>query len=135
MSNDPSQNLSVARRYLALLERNLRDPELAELFAPEFELREYPNRLNPAGRTLSRAQVLANTEKAAQLSIEQRYDVRHAVASDDFVALEVEWTGRFNIPFGSTPAGQPLRAASGMFLRFREGRLVSQHNYDCFEPF
>ncbi|HKP56565.1 MAG TPA: nuclear transport factor 2 family protein [Polyangiales bacterium] len=135
MPSDPQDNLAVARRYLSLLEQNLRDPEIGSLFAPDFEHREYPNKLNPSGRTLGLAQLIANTEKAAQISLEQRYSIRKAIAAGDDVALEVDWTGRFNIAFGSTPAGQPLRAAFGMFLHFRDGRIASQHNYDCFEPF
>lgn len=135
MPTDASHNLALARRYLSLLEQNLRDPALAQLFAPDYEFREYPNRLNPAGRTLSLSQLLANSERAASVVLEQRYVIRNAIAFGDDVALEVDWTGRFNIPFGSTPAGEPLRAVSGMFLRFRDGRIVSQHNYDCFEPF
>jgi ketosteroid isomerase-like protein len=135
MPTTTENNLDVARRYLALLERNLRDPELGSLFAPEFEFREYPNKLNPEGRTLSLAQLQANTEKAARISLEQSYSIRNAIVAGDDIALEVDWLGRFNIDYGSTPAGQPIRAAFGMFLRFRDGRIVSQHNYDCFEPF
>jgi ketosteroid isomerase-like protein len=135
MPADPQDNLAIARRYLQLLERNLRDPQIGSLFTPDFEFREYPNKLNPAGRTVTLAQLLANTEKAAQISLEQRYTIRNAIVSGDDVALEVDWSGRFNIDYGSTPAGQPIRAAFGMFLRFRDGRIASQHNYDCFEPF
>ena len=135
MSSETHPHLLSARRYLSLLEQNLRDPELGSLFAPEFELREYPNKLNPAGRTLSLAQLLANTEKASQIILEQSYSVRNAIVSGDDVALEVDWLGRFSIAYGSTPAGQPIRAAFAMFLRFRDGRIASQHNYDCFEPF
>ena len=128
-------NLTLVRRYLALLEQNPSDPELPTLFTPDFVHRELPNRLNPNGRTLSLSELQATTARAAAISIEQRYVIRHAVVAGDEVALEVDWIGRFNIPFGVTPAGQPLRASFGMFLSFRDGRIASQRNYDCFDPF
>lgn len=31
-------------------------------------------------------------------------------------------------------AGQVLRARFGVFLDFRDGRIVRQRNYDCFDP-
>ena len=108
---------------------------MLDLFAPDFVHREYPNRLNPEGRTLTLPQLRANLEKAARISLEQRYTLRNAVVCGDELALEVDWTGRFNLPFGSTPAGEPLRAAFAMFLSFRDGKIASQRNYDCFEPF
>jgi ketosteroid isomerase-like protein len=135
MDTQAHPNLELAHRYLALLQRKAGAPEFEELFAPEFKHREFPNRLNPEGRSLNRAQLLAGVEKAARILIEQHYGVRHAIVQGDDLALEVAWSGSFNIAFGNTPAGQPLRASFGMFLSFKDGKIVSQRNYDCFEPF
>src|SRR5262245_47635451 len=101
-------NLELARRYLKILERDPEDPELHALFDPEFVFYERPNRLNPNGRTLPRDALRALTAKAKQITLEQRYEVVHALAVGDEVAMEVEWTGRFNLAFASTPAGQPI---------------------------
>jgi ketosteroid isomerase-like protein len=128
-------NLAIAQRYLQILERDPSDPELHALFDPEFVFHERPNRLNPNGRTLRSDELRALTNKAKQILIDQRYEVVHALAVGDEVAMEVEWTGRFNVGFASTAAGQPIRAKLGMFLTFRAGKLVSQRNYDCYEPF
>lgn len=132
---DESPNLAVVRRYLAILERDPADPELETLLDPEFVFREYPNRLNPEGRTLTLAQLRAVTAKARQISIEQKYTIRNALAVADELALEVEWMGRFNLAFANTPAGEPIRASLGMFITFRRGRLLSQRNYDCYTAF
>ena len=35
----------------------------------------------------------------------------------------------------SLAAGQDMRVSSAMFLELRDGRIVAQRNYDCFEPF
>ena len=135
MQHTKNSNLELARRYLALLERDATAPELAALFSADFTHREFPNRLNPKGRTLTRPELKAAMLQASELLVEQRYLIRHALAAGDEVALEVDWCGSFKVPFGKTPAGEPLRASFGMFLTFEDGRITSQRNYDCFEPF
>ncbi|MGH7456119.1 MAG: nuclear transport factor 2 family protein [bacterium] len=64
----------------------------------------------------------------------EQYEIKKALASENFVALEVLWTGTLAIPFGSLPAGGQMRAHFAMFLEFRDGKIVPQRNYDCFEP-
>jgi hypothetical protein len=96
---------------------------------------EQPNRPNPNGRTLRGDELRAVDGKAKQIIVEQRYDVKNALAVGSEVAMEVEWTGRFNIAIASTAARQPIRARLGMFSTFRAGRLASQRNCDCYEPF
>jgi ketosteroid isomerase-like protein len=39
------------------------------------------------------------------------------------------------MPLGSLAAGDTMRARFGVFLTFRDGRILRQHNYDCFDPF
>jgi ketosteroid isomerase-like protein len=60
--------------------------------------------------------------------------VPNAVASADRVALEVEWEGVLAIPVAGLEAGATMRAWFAMFLEFRDGKIVRQNNYDCFEP-
>lgn len=50
------------------------------------------------------------------------------------VALEVLWIGKLAVPLGNLQAGSEMRAHSAMFLEFRDGKIVDQRNYDCFEP-
>ena len=130
-----NSNLELARRYLRILERDVADPELLALFDPEFVLHEQPNRLNPNGRTLTMKAMAELTAKAKQIIVDQSYSIENELAVGDEVALEVGWVGRFSLAFASTPAGQPIRARLAMFLTFRAGKILSQRNYDCYEPF
>jgi ketosteroid isomerase-like protein len=79
--------------------------------------------------------MLAGAERGQGLLSSQRYAVRHTVAEGDSVALEIDWTGTLAVPLANLPAGATMRAAIGAFLTFRDGRIVSQRNYDCYEPF
>lgn len=64
----------------------------------------------------------------------QTYEIVHAVADGDDVALEIEWTGTLSVPLGSLPAGGQMRARFAVFLEFRDGKIARQRNYDCFQP-
>jgi hypothetical protein len=50
------------------------------------------------------------------------------------LSIEVLWTGILALPFGSLSVGSQKRAHSAMFFQFKDGKIVSQRNYDCFEP-
>jgi ketosteroid isomerase-like protein len=63
----------------------------------------------------------------------QMYKITHEIAAFDQVALEVEWVGALAVPFGSLPAGGQMKAFFAVFLEFREGKIIRQRNYDCFE--
>ena len=50
------------------------------------------------------------------------------------VALEVLWTGTLAVPFGSLAVGDNMRAHFAVFIQLRDGKIVAQRNYDCFDP-
>ncbi|HEY0095718.1 MAG TPA: nuclear transport factor 2 family protein [Archangium sp.] len=128
-------NLDTARRYLRAIEQGATGEALAAFFHPEVTQREYPNRLVPTGAARDLRAILAGAERGQTVVASQRYEVRHTVAEGDHVALEVDWSATLQVPVGNLPAGGTMRASLGVFLTFRDGRILSQHNYDCFEPF
>jgi len=64
----------------------------------------------------------------------QTYQIRNALASGDQVALEIDWTGTLAMPFQGIPIGGQLRAHFAAFLEFKNGKIICQRNYDCYEP-
>jgi ketosteroid isomerase-like protein len=64
----------------------------------------------------------------------QRYDLKTEIAQGDRVAVEVTWTGIIAMPVGSLVAGATMTASLAMFFVLADGRIRSQHNYDCFAP-
>ena len=127
-------NLDAARQYLAAIQRGAIGEELAQFFAPEVVQEELPNRVSPDGKRRKLAGILDGAERGRKVLSEQRFEIRSAVATGDRVILEVLWVGTLAIPFGTIPAGGEMRAHSAMFLEFRDGKIVAQRNYDCFEP-
>jgi len=126
--------LAVAHEYLAALENGEAGDALRRFFTSDFVQIEYPNALNPKGQRSDLAEVVTRSEKGRQILRSQRYAIENAVASDDSVALEVEWTGVLAIPLAGLPAGGEMHAHFGVFLDFRDGKIARQRNYDCFEP-
>ncbi len=135
MSDRARAHLERAKHYLRLLEQSSPSPDLAQLFSPHFVHREFPNLLNPRGRTLSRDELVETARKAKAIVADERYEVRGALACEDSVALEVDWQGTLRTRFGKVEPGTLMRASFAVFLGFEGDEIVSQRNYDCFEPF
>lgn len=67
--------------------------------------------------------------------VSEQYEIVGALEQGDSLALEAIWTAQLALPFGSIPAGGTMRARLGIFFTFRDGKIATQHNYDCFDPF
>jgi ketosteroid isomerase-like protein len=128
-------NLAAARRYLTAVESGTTGDALAAFYAADVVQEELPNRLTPHGARRDLRAILDAANRGAQVMAAQRYETDTAQASGDSVALEVRWTGTLAVPVGSLPAGGEMRARFAVFLEFRNGKIVAQRNYDCFEPF
>jgi ketosteroid isomerase-like protein len=128
-------HLSLVRRYFEAIERNADEAELAEFFASDVRQHEFPNRLLDKGAKRDLSLLLEGSRKGRQVVHEQRYEIRSAIASEDRVALELTWTATLKVRLANTAAGGTLTANCGVFFRIQGGRIVEQHNYDCFDAF
>ena len=126
-------NLDIARRYLQALERGETGAALKKFLAPDVVFEEFPNLLTPLGKKRDLAAALDGAERGKKVMSRQMYKIKQEIADNDRVALEVEWVGTLAVPFGSIPAGGQMKAFFAVFLEFREGKIIRQRNYDCFE--
>src|SRR5260370_31390754 len=130
---EPAGNLGIARRYLQALEMGETGAALKEFLAPDVVLEEFPNLLTPLGKKRDLAAALEGAERGKRVMSRQMYKIKQEIADHDRVALEVEWVGTLAVPYGSISAGGQMRAFFAVFLEFREGNIIRQQNYDCFE--
>lgn len=133
-SNSADANLERARAYLRAIENRISEEELASFFSPDVVVEQFPNRLVPKVVKSSLADIKRESAQGKKSVYRQTYTVRNAVASGDWVAFQVDWEGVLAIPVASLEAGATMRAYFAMFLHFRDGKIVYQSNYDCFEP-
>ncbi len=130
-----SRNLQIAREYLTAIENGATGDALGRFFAPEALHREFPNLLNPKGSINGLGEILNASERGQQAVANQRFEIRNAVSEGERVALEVFWTGRLKKILGTLPVGGEMTAHFAVFLEFRDGKIVAQNNYDCFDEF
>jgi ketosteroid isomerase-like protein len=125
--------MELTRRYFAALEGGTTGEALAAFYAPEVVQEELPNRLNPHGVRRDLAAILDAAQRGQKVMASQRYEILHAVADGDCVAVEFRWSGTLAVPVASLAAGAQMRGHFACFLEFRDGRIVAQRNYDCFD--
>jgi len=128
-----SRNIELFETYLRALTQG-DSQRILGLFAPEVVQEEMPNRLYPNGQRRDLAALSLAATKGAQVLSRQSYRVRHVIAKGDEVVAELEWTGELKVAFGKLAAGSSLRAQVAMFLQMKDGRIVLQRNYDCYDP-
>jgi ketosteroid isomerase-like protein len=129
----PTENLDSVRRYFEAIESGT-FTDIADLFTPDMTIEQLPNRIYPQGIRSGLAQMAEGFEKGRKLLSSQTYEIKNAIARGDSLAVEVLWTGTLAIAFGTLAAGSQMRAHSAMFFEFKEDKIASQRNYDCFEP-
>ncbi len=127
-------NLETARRYLKALEDGRDHDELTKFFDPNVVQEEFPNRLSEKGAKRDLKTLLEGNRRGREIMTSQRYDVQRAYTGGDTVVLEVSWTGTLGIPYGSIPPGGSMHAHFAVFLDIRDGKIIAQRNYDCFDP-
>ncbi|MGW4674915.1 nuclear transport factor 2 family protein [Streptomyces sp. NPDC004324] len=127
-------NTALALAYHEAVSRGAVGDELAGFLHEDVVHQELPNALFPAGAVRDLGALREAAARGQERLSRQSFDVLNAVASDHQVALEVLWTGTLAVPLGNLPAGHVMRAHIATFLEFRDGRIVAQRNYDCYEP-
>lgn len=129
----PTENLTAVRLYLKTIEAG-EFASMDQLFTRDMVIEQLPNRIYPQGIRSDLSRMKEAFEKGRKLLSSQTYEIRNQIAHGDSVAVEVSWTGTLAIPFGNLAAGAKMRAHSAMFFEFQDGKICSQRNYDCFEP-
>lgn len=126
-------NLERTRAYLRGF--SLRDGSSFSYYADDVVQRELPNRLVPEGRINDLAAMKIGAERGKKAVARESYEVLKMIEMGDEVAVECLWTATLNVPLGKLAAGDTMTAHLAMFITWRDGKIVSQRNYDCFEPF
>ncbi len=127
-------NLAVARAYLKALQDG-QPAHARQYLAPDIVQVEHPNQLKPNGEHRTAEAMAADGQRGLKILERQTFEVLNAIAEDDRVALEVLWTGVLAIPLRDLKPGDAMTCWSGIFLDFRDGKIVGQRNHDCFPPF
>lgn len=132
----PASNVDRACAYLNAVASLGPAAGVKAFYAPNVEIREFPNRIAPMGRIRRLGDLDAAYEAGRGILRSQSYSIQRVVESGNEVVMEIEWTGVLAKPVLGLPEGYEMRAFVAMFLTFDDdGLIVSQRNYDCYPPF
>ncbi len=126
-----SSNFARTHQYLQAVASLGPFENVADFYAPDIVIQEFPNRIAPQGRIRRAAELRAAYQQSCKILQSQIY-AEHSIFE---AVAEMEWTGILAVPVMNLPAGSEMRAFVAMFLTFRNGKIVSQRNYDCYPPF
>jgi ketosteroid isomerase-like protein len=132
--SDSERNIEVVRSYMKALQDGEAGDSLRRFFTEDVRQIEMPNQLNLRGQESGLEHILQRSLQGLQIVRWQSYEVVSEIAHEDRVAVEARWTGVLAVAVGTLAAGAEMKASLAMFLRFRDGRIAMQRNYDCFEP-
>lgn len=131
---DDSEKIGVAHQFIKAIEMSELD-SLVALCCADVQQIEWPNRISDSGNVRDLAALVDGFERGRNLLSRQNYEVKSTLTSQHGVALELEWRGVLAVALGNLAAGEEMVAHIAMFMTFRDGKIASIHNYDCFEPF
>jgi ketosteroid isomerase-like protein len=108
--------------------------EIAAHFHPDAVQVEYPSLLRPHGHRRPLAEIAAAAEQGRQVVREQRIEVHQVIEAADRAAVQLTWTATLARDLGKLAAGTRLVAHVAAFYEFRDGLVLRQSSYDCYEP-
>jgi ketosteroid isomerase-like protein len=129
-----SEHERLIRNLLDAISSNAPAEEVAAYWHPDAEQVEYPSVMRPHGHTRGMAEMLEGYDAGSGLLRHQRYDVHTVVVEGDEVAVQLTWTATTAVDAGSLPAGTDLVAHVAIFYVLRDGKILRQSSYDCYEP-
>ena len=103
-------------------------------FHPDAEQVEYPSLMRPTGHRRGLDGILDGARLASTVVRDQRFDVVRVVEQGDQLAVQATWSATTTTDLGEVPAGTPLVAHVGAFYEMRDGLVLRQSSYDCYEP-
>ena len=127
-------NEQTVAAFLTMMSSRQSAAELDAFYHPQIEQIEYPNLItkNTAVRNLT--DLKDGSEHGRQLLSAEHYEIKNLYCSGDAVILEAVWKGTLAIPLGTLQAGDVMTAHFAQFFEFKDGKILKQRNYDCFDP-
>lgn len=96
-------------------------------------MEQLPNRIYPQGIRLKLSDMAEAFAKGRKLLSSQT--TRSRTLSEKATCWQWKWPGPANWPWHWVRYPQVRRCGpTPLFFEFRDGQIISQMNYDCFEP-
>ena len=127
--------MNTVERFLETLENRNNFDELIPFYHSDIEQIEYPNLLTTVKTCRNLEDLKIAAEKGKGVLRSERYEIIKKYSFESSVIVEVVWRGVLAIPIGKLKAGDTMKAYFAQFYEFKDGKIIRQRNYDCFEHF
>lgn len=126
---------AVVRRYYAVVsDLTSTEADLGPVLSSSLRVVEHPNAVTPHGAVRDLVGTLAGFRAGKGLLREQGFDVDEVLVQGERAAVRARWRGVVGVDAGTFRAGQELVAHVAAFLTVRDGQVVDQETFDCYEP-
>jgi ketosteroid isomerase-like protein len=129
-----TQQESLLRDLYRTISLGASGDTLSAFFHPEAEQIEYPSLMRPRGHRRRLDEIRAGAEVGARIIRDQHYEVHTLITQGQRAAVQFTWTATVAAELGGLPAGTPLTSHVAAFYDFRDGLVLRQSSYDCYEP-
>jgi ketosteroid isomerase-like protein len=128
------RNAAIVREYIEAIE-TFDLQAVGRLLHPEVVQIERPNKLYANGQSRGYDKMMADLPRGAKVLRKQSYPITAMHEAGDTVVVETRWEGIVNVPLGALQPGDAMVAHICMVITLRDGRIIRQVNYDCYEDF
>ncbi|GAA5225377.1 nuclear transport factor 2 family protein [Membranihabitans marinus] len=125
----------IVEDFIKVLENRESFDEVLEFYHPEIEQIEFPNTLTTNKTVRNYKELAIAAEKGKAVLKKETYKILKKYTFDNVVIIEAQWTGILAIPIGKLKPGDVMTAHFAQFYEFKDGKIIKQRNYDCFDPF
>jgi len=126
---------AIAIDFIKTLQHRKSAGELLEFYHPDIEQTEFPNAVTKNATVRNLNDLKNASEKGKKILQKEEYNVINSFVFENTVVIEAVWIGTLAIPLGNIPVGGEMKAYFAQFFEFKDGKILKQRNYDCFEPF
>ncbi len=125
---------AIAIDFIKTLQNRTSAEELLRFYHRDIEQIEFPNTVTKKKAIRNLSDLKAGAEKGKKVLQKEEYEVVKSYSFENTVIIEAIWTGILAIPLGNIPVGGTMKAYFAQFYEFKDGKIIKQRNYDCFDP-
>ncbi|MEP7317317.1 MAG: nuclear transport factor 2 family protein [Panacibacter sp.] len=125
----------IALEFIEVLQHRTNAEQLLGFYHNDVQQIEYPNAITKNTAIRNPDDLKAASERGKAVMQKEVYEVIKSYTFENTVIIEALRTGILAIPIGNIPAGGEMKAYFAQVYEFKDGKIIRQRNYDCFEPF
>lgn len=130
-----NQLIEITKDFITMLQTRKSSDELLNFYHTDIEQVEFPNALTKNITVRKLDDLLLASERGMKVLEKEEYEIINTYSFENTTIVEMKFIGTLAIPIGNIPKGGKMIAHFAQFFEYKDGKIIKQRNYDCFEPF